>query len=334
MTESINEIIVPAHKSKERLDAFLAHSIERTSRSQIQKWIKEGLILVDGQPAKPKQSVLPNQTIQITRTKLPPIEAQPESIPLDIVFEDESLLIINKHAGMVVHPAYGNRTGTLVNALLGYSKDLSEYHDDLDRPGIVHRIDKDTSGLLVVAKDEEVHRDLALQFKDKSVHREYVAVVWGKIQKGQGTVDAPLARSIRDRRKISVSEIGKRAVTHYQVLQRFPIVTLLQLRLETGRTHQIRVHLAHKGHPVFGDQTYGGRTRQLGGLNRAQTAEVQDWLGLMPRQALHAKTLGFVHPKTGKTIHFDSELPVDMQILIERIQNYQNTINSEQEKVI
>ena len=284
---------------------------------------------MDGQQAKPKQSVQPNQTIHITRTKPAPIEAQPESIPLDIVYEDDTLLIINKPAGMVVHPAYGNRTGTLVNALLGYNKDLSDFHDDLDRPGIVHRLDKDTSGLLVVAKDETVHGELAKQFKDKSVHREYVAVVWGSFSKNKGTVDAPLARSIRDRRKITVNETGKRAVTHFEVLRKFPIVTLLKLQLETGRTHQIRVHLAHEGHPVFGDQTYGGRTRQLGGLNRSQTAEVQDWLEMMPRQALHARTLGFIHPNTGKTLHFDSEVPEDMQKLIERIERFQNSIRSQ-----
>lgn len=329
MTEFHLEIVVPSNKSRERLDLFLARFIERTSRSQIQKWIKDGLILVDGRPAKPKQSVIPNQVIRVTRVKPPPIEAQPEPIPLDIVFEDHALLVINKPAGMVVHPAHGNRSGTLVNALLGHSKSLSAYHDDLNRPGIVHRLDKDTSGLLVVAKDESVHRDLALQFKDKSVHREYIAVVWGRLSKKRGTVDEPLGRSIRDRRKITVTETGKRAVTHYEAVERFPFVTLMRLRLETGRTHQIRVHMAHAGHPVFGDQTYGGRTRQLGPLNREQTEEVQAWLSVMPRQALHARTLGFTHPGTGERLHFESDLPEDMQKLIARIRDYRHRIESE-----
>jgi 23S rRNA pseudouridine1911/1915/1917 synthase len=321
------EIKIPGQKSPERLDVFLAHALMHSSRSQVQRLIRDGHVRVDGQIVKPNHAVRPFETIEVIVFKPPPQEVLPETIPLDIVYEDESLLVINKPAGMVVHPAVGNRTGTLVNALLGYCNELSFMNGPV-RPGIVHRIDKDTSGLLVAAKTDQVHRHLAAQFSVKSVEREYVALVWGKLKKGSGMVETQIARNIRDRKKMSVSESGKRAVTHFQVTERFPFLTLCRIHLETGRTHQIRVHLAHLGHPVFGDQTYGGRSRPLGGLNRADTALAIRWLEMMPRQALHARTLGFIHPVTREFMSFESELPEDMSRLFEEIRfHYGRTEN-------
>jgi 23S rRNA pseudouridine1911/1915/1917 synthase len=312
------EISVPEYKEKERLDTFLVREIARVSRTQIQRLIKEGLITVDGREVKSNHLVQPTEKVEVFIPKRRPAEILPENIPLDIVYEDDFLLVVNKKAGIVVHPAFGHSSGTLVNALVAHSKNLSSMNAP-DRPGIVHRIDKDTSGLLVVAKNDYVHRDLAKQFGEKTVKREYLTVVWGRFQRDSGTVETLLARSEKDRRKITVAKKGKNAVTHFEVVESFPLTTLLSLRLETGRTHQIRVHLAHIGHPVFGDQTYGGRGRQLGSLNRAETMLAKELLELMPRQSLHAKMLGFVHPETGESLLFDSDLPDDMKELIDRL---------------
>jgi len=312
------EITVPEHKSKERLDVFLTRSLMQVSRSQVQKLIKEGYVKVDGHNAKARDSVAPLQKLEVFIPKPKPQEVIPEEIPIQIVFEDDYLLVINKEAGMVVHPAYGHTTGTLVNALLGYCNQLSEVNDPT-RPGIVHRIDKDTSGLLVVAKNNFVHRKLAEQFSKKTVQRVYESIAWGKFKKSSGTIESHLARSIRDRKKIAIASVGKKAITHYQVLERFPLMALVQLKLETGRTHQIRVHLNSLGHPVFGDQTYNGRGSQLGGLNRGDMAFAMELLEMMPRQALHAKTLGFVHPETGDDLFFESVLPDDMQQVLNRL---------------
>lgn len=316
-TERI-EIAVPAHKSKVRLDVFLAKEIARITRSQIQKLIKEGDVTVDGNAVKAHHIVQSSEIITVNLRKPSPPLIEPEQIPLEIVYEDAALLVVNKKAGMVVHPAYGHHRGTLVNALLAHCDRLSDLNSRA-RPGIVHRIDKDTSGLLVVAKDNVTHQGLAAQFMEKTVSRTYSAVVWGVLKEKTGTVETLLERSIKDRRKIRVSAQGKRAVTHFKVIDRFPLTSLLSLKLETGRTHQIRVHLAHLDHPVFGDQAYGGRGRRLGGLNQNDTALGVELLRLMPRQALHAKTLGFVHPKTGERIMFDSELPDDMARLLRHL---------------
>ena len=249
----------------------------------------------------------------------------PEKIKLDIVFEDRYLLVVNKKAGMVVHPAVGNPTGTLVNALLAHVPALSKKKSKENfRPGIVHRIDKDTSGLLVVAKNDEIHHKLAKQFKAKSTKRTYQALVWGIIKDGKGTIKTHLARSTRDRKKIAVSATGKEAITHYKVLGRYGFITHLELKLETGRTHQIRVHCSHIGHPIFGDQTYGGGGRQLGGLKKKHEVFAAELLTLMPRQALHAKSLGFRHPVTKNMLSFDSELPEDMQTVLEHLQSAEN----------
>jgi 23S rRNA pseudouridine1911/1915/1917 synthase len=303
---------VPAHKTRERIDQYLARELPDTSRSQIQKWIKNGLVLVDGEPVKVNHVVRPHERIDVRIPKPPPPDIVPETIPLRVVYEDKHLMVIDKPAGMVVHPAYGHSSGTLVHALLGYGSSLSNENAP-DRPGIVHRLDKDTSGLLVVAKDDAVHRGLAAQFSDKTIWREYAALVWGIVRASRGTIDTGLARNLKDRKKISVSQTGKKAVTHYLVEKRYSFLTLLTLKLETGRTHQIRVHLAHLGHPVFGDPTYGGRNRPLSGMNRDQAGLAAEMLEGLTRQALHAKTLGFIHPVTKQTVRFDSELPEDIQ---------------------
>ncbi len=312
------QIVVPEKQHSERLDVFLASRISKVSRSKIKQIIETGNVTVNGVIKKPRYLIKAGEEIEVHIPRPEPMEAEPEKIPISIIFEDESLLVVNKEAGMVVHPGYGNRSGTLVNALLGHCESLSNRCDPV-RPGIVHRIDKDTSGLLVVAKNEEAHRKLANQFKKKTAVREYIAVVWGRIKKKKDTIETFLSRSNRDRRKFGVQEQGKKAVTNYHVEERFRLASLLRLTLKTGRTHQIRVHCSHIGHPVFGDQVYGGRGARLGGLSQNDTGFAKQLLKIMPRQALHAKSLGFVHPVTGKEYFFDSELPADMTLLIEKL---------------
>ena len=305
------EIVVPAGKKKERLDLFLAGHIENATRNKVQRAIKEGFVLVNGKPVRSSHQVAPGEIIHVVLPKPPPHKALPENIPLTIVYEDEQLLVVNKPAGMVTHPAYGNYTGTLVNALLHHCRDLSTADSAL-RPGIVHRLDKDTSGLMVVAKTDLAHAKIAKQFADRTIEREYQAVVWGRFDSRQGTIETMLGRSPSDRKKMAVVENGKAAITEYAVLRQFEYLSLIRLKLRTGRTHQIRVHLSHIHHPVFGDPTYNGRRIMWGPRTPHQRAEVQHLLKLMPRQALHAKTIGFVHPTLQERLFFDSELPPDM----------------------
>lgn len=312
------EISVPLHKGKERLDTFLTREISHVSRTQIQKLIQNGYITVNGKTVKPRHIVQPSEQIHVTIPKPPPIKILPEKFPLDVVYEDDHLLVVNKVPGMVVHPAYGHSNGTLVNALLAHTSHLSTVND-ITRPGIVHRLDKDTSGLLVVAKNDNCHRLLAKQFEEKTVIRQYVAVVWGNFKNKSGTIETLLARSNKDRRKMQVAKTGKGAVTHFEVMEKYSLTSLIHLKLETGRTHQIRVHLSHIGHPVFGDQTYGGRGRQLSGLNKRDTTLAMELLQIISRQALHAKTLGFIHPATNETVFFDSKLPDDLNNLIQKL---------------
>jgi len=312
------QIHVPANKARERLDTFLTREISGVSRSQIQKLIKQGCVRVDSRVVRPNYVIHPSEKIEIEIVKHSRPEIKAENIPIDIVYEDDYLLVVNKRAGMVVHPACGNWSGTLVNALMYHCQNLSNLNQP-DRPGIVHRLDKDTSGLLVVAKDNFVHAGLSRQFEKKTIKRMYIAVVWGHFKTLDGTIETLLSRSRRDRKKIAVSQQGRSAITHFIVKERLPLCSLLELRLETGRTHQIRVHLAHIHHPVFGDQTYGGRGRQIGGLNKRDAELAMELLRIMPRQALHAKSLGFVHPVTGREMMFDSELPEDMKSLLNRL---------------
>ncbi len=312
------QIVVPAHQRKERIDKFLAHQIENITRSRIQKAIHQGLVLVNNNVVKASHEVSPGELIRCALPQRPRLKALPEPIPLEVLYEDDDLIVVNKPAGMVTHPAYGNYTGTLVNALLYHCQQLSTLNDGL-RPGIVHRLDKDTSGLIVAAKNDTAHAHLSRQFSRRTIEREYWALVWGVFQKPRGVIEASLGRSKSDRKKITVTRMGKPAVTEYEVLESFPYLSLLRLKLHTGRTHQIRVHLAHIGHPVFGDPTYGGRRIAWGGSGGKQKTPVQRYLEIMPRQALHARTLGFVHPSTKKFLLFESNLPSDMTRLLDEL---------------
>jgi 23S rRNA pseudouridine1911/1915/1917 synthase len=312
------EIIVPPGKQKERLDLFLTRTLGSLSRSRIQKVIAEGKVTVNGVPAKARHLVAPHQKIEILIPKPQKHDILPEDIPLNILYEDEHLLVVNKDAGMVVHPAFGNYTGTMVNALLHHCGDLSSVGGK-QRPGIVHRLDKDTSGLMVIAKNDYAHHHLSKQFSAKETEREYCALAWGKFKKKSDRISTFIGRSPKDRKLMAVQSRGKEAVTNYEVLEELGFLALLSLKLETGRTHQIRVHLAFVGHPVFGDLTYGGRNRQLGGLSSRERQLAAELLEIMPRQALHAKTLGFLHPVTKEYLRFNSELPADIQQLLKRL---------------
>jgi 23S rRNA pseudouridine1911/1915/1917 synthase len=281
--------------------------------------IDAGGVVVNGAVAtKAGRVVCPGDTVICTVPKPPPPDVLPEPIPLDIVFEDDSVIIVNKPAGMVTHPAFGNYSGTLVNGLLYYTESLSHERED-DRPGILHRLDKDTSGLLAVAKTAQAHQFISRQFADHSIDREYQAIVWGSFRNSTGIIEAPLARHHSDRKKIAVVEGGKHAVTEYEVLVDFGFLSLVRLKLRTGRTHQIRVHMAHVRHPVFGDPTYGGRHIHYGSVTGRFKLFIHEMLMLLPRQALHARTLGFIHPVSKEPVSFESPLPADMQEALERI---------------
>jgi len=311
-------IVVPPKQSKTRLDVYLTHQIQNATRNKVRSAIDGGSVLINGRRVKPSHPVSPGEIIDITLPHPPRPEATAEDIPLNIVYEDDQLLIVNKPAGMVTHPAYGNYTGTLVNALLYHCNSLSNVNTEL-RPGIVHRLDKDTTGLMVVAKNDVAHNLLAKQFSRRTIVREYWAIVWGKFQSKKGTIEANLGRSKRDRKKVAVTAEGKHAVTDYEVIKEFDFLSLIRLKLRTGRTHQIRVHLAHIGHPVFGDPTYGGRSHLWGGLEGKKAQHAQNLLKSIDRQALHAKTIGFVHPATKQQIEFVSELPDDMNNILARL---------------
>jgi 23S rRNA pseudouridine1911/1915/1917 synthase len=324
MTKLINEkkyrFEIPEGKKKERIDTFLTNSIENATRSKVQKLIEAKLVIVNGVVVKSNYNIKPSDIIEAVQPISPrPENAQPEDIPLNIIYEDEFLLVVNKPAGMVAHPAYANYSGTLVNALLHHSQKLSNINES-GRPGIVHRLDKDTSGLLVVAKEDWVHAKLAEQFSQHSAEREYNAICWGRFDNNEATIETYITRSKKDRKKFTVSEAeGKQAITTYKVIEEFEFTSLIKLNLKTGRTHQIRVHLSSIGKPIFGDATYGGRQIRSGSELPQIRNRVHDLLEIMPRQALHAKTLGFIHPKTRKMMSFDSELPDDIQLLIAKL---------------
>jgi 23S rRNA pseudouridine1911/1915/1917 synthase len=311
-------ITVPPGEHRKRLDVYLTHRVENATRNKVQQGIEAGMVLVNGKIVKSSYLLNPNDRIDITFPRPPRMDAEPEDIPLDIVFEDASLLIVNKPAGMVTHPAYNNYSGTLVNALLHHCNHLSSLNT-ATRPGIVHRLDKDTTGLMVVAKNDAAHAFLAKQFAQRTIDREYWAIVWGRFKSPKGTIDASLGRCKRDRKKVAVTEEGKSAITEYEVLKEFEFLSLVRLHLRTGRTHQIRVHLAHINHPVFGDPAYGGRTNTWNGLEGKKAHAAATLLKLIPRQALHAKTIGFIHPATKDFVKYDSELPVDMQAILENL---------------
>jgi 23S rRNA pseudouridine1911/1915/1917 synthase len=310
------DTLIPEGQKKERLDLYLTKHTENATRTKVQEAIRNGEVRVNDKPVKVSYQINPGDRIRIQLSTPAPPEVLPENIPLEIVYEDDYLLVVNKPAGMVTHPAYKNYSGTLVNALLFHSQSLSRPHPL--RPGIVHRLDKDTSGLLVVAKDETTHQKLAKQFVAKTTEREYWALVWGKFERQKGSIEAPLGRSKSDRKKIAVTQEGKYAVTEYEVIRQFEYLSLLRLHLRTGRTHQIRVHLAHIHHPVFGDPSYGGRKITSAAVDGKKKAEVENLLEMISRQALHAKKLGFIHPVTKEELHFDSDLPRDFQNVLAR----------------
>jgi 23S rRNA pseudouridine1911/1915/1917 synthase len=302
------------------LDVFLARRLQSQSRSALKKLIDSGGVWIDGKMAKPHHKVRGGQVIKFQVVDQGTKKVEPEDIPLDIFFEDEHLLVVNKPAGMMVHPASGIYTGTLVNALLHHSRGLSGVGGPL-RAGIVHRLDKDTTGLLMAAKTDQAHRRLAEQLAQRTVRREYRAIVWGQFPATKGSIDSPIGRSRGDRKKMAVRLVeGRKAVTHYHVEEEFGLCSFLALKLETGRTHQIRVHLAHLGHPVLGDPKYGGRTRRLSGLSTTARAVGQELLKVMPRQALHARVLGFKHPITNTFMQFESDLPDDMEKALKLLQ--------------
>ncbi|HLT51267.1 MAG TPA: RluA family pseudouridine synthase [Arenibacter sp.] len=307
-----------------RIDKYLMNFIENATRNKIQQAAKDGSIWVNGITVKQNYRVKAGDQIRVLFAH-PPHELllAPENIPLDIVYEDTVLLVVNKPAGMVVHPGHGNYSGTLINALLYHIEHLPKNSNE--RPGLVHRIDKDTSGLLVVAKTEAAMTHLAKQFFEKTSEREYIALVWGNMEEDQGTIEGHIARNPKNRLQMMVfpdGDQGKEAVTHYKVLERLGYVTLISCNLETGRTHQIRVHLKHIGHTLFNDERYGGEKVLKGTSFTKYKQFVDNAFKILPRQALHAKTLGFVHPVSGKYMRFDSEVPGDMMECIEKWRHY------------
>lgn len=332
---------------------YLTGFLLNATRARVQKGIKEGKVVVNGEVSrKPSRVVQAGDLIVCTLMKPPPMDILPEDIPLDVRYEDDHLLVINKAAGMVVHPAFGHRTGTLVHAVLHHigagpilvesavNRVAQEDDDDADpeglstinlaprfegdpvlRPGIVHRLDKDTSGLLVVAKHDKAHVGLAKQFADRTTRRRYEAIVWGVPDPDKGRIETDLARDVRDRRKMATVEDGKgkRAITHYKVIEPFGYTALAEFRLETGRTHQIRVHAAYIAHPIFGDPVYGGDRIRYGKDEGQRRAFYRNLFNVLPRQALHARSLGFTHPITGEEMDFEAELPDDMVQVLDRL---------------
>ena len=312
-----------------RVDKFLVDRIVGITRNRVQQAAEAGYIHVNDKPVKSNYRVKPLDVVTVLMDRpRREVEIIPEDIPLDIVYEDDDLLVVNKPAGLVVHPGHGNYTGTLVNALAYHLKNDPYYDPSDPRLGLVHRIDKDTSGLLVIAKRPEAKSHLGLQFFHKTTRREYQALVWGIIQEDEGRIEGNIGRDPRDRMRMTVfpeGDQGKTAVTHYTVLERLGYVTLVKCRLETGRTHQIRVHMRHIGHTLFNDERYGGHEILKGTTFSKYKQFIQNCFTICPRQALHAKTLGFIHPTTGKEMFFDSELPPDMRQLIDKWRVYVNT---------
>ena len=304
-----------------RVDKFLFEKLQHSSRNRIQKAADAGFVHVNGQPAKSSYKVRPGDVVTLMLDR-PHFDTtiEPQDIPLDVVYEDEALMVVDKPAGMVVHPGCGNFDGTLVNAVAWHLRNLPAYDPNDPQVGLVHRIDKDTSGLLVVAKTPEAKSRLGAQFFNKTTHRSYNALVWGNIAADTGRIEGNIGRDPKDRLRMAVfppgSEAGKPAVTHYRVIERFGYVTLVECVLETGRTHQIRAHMRHIGHPLFADERYGGMDILRGERTASYRQFVQNAFRLCPRQALHARTLGFVHPTTGRQMDFTSPLPADMEALI------------------
>jgi 23S rRNA pseudouridine1911/1915/1917 synthase len=321
-----HRIVADRGQSMVRIDKFLMARLPNVTRTKIQGGIHEGFVRVNETSIKPNYKVRPGDVITIAFPEPPrDTDVHPENIPLSIIYEDAHLLVVNKPAGMVVHPAYQNWSGTLVNALTYHFQNLPEMPGNEGRPGLVHRIDKDTSGLLVIAKDEITITGLARQFFDHSIERTYWALVWGVPEPPEGTINVNVGRSLKDRRltvAFPAGDMGRHAITHYKVLQDFRYVSLVECKLETGRTHQIRAHMKYLGHPLFNDAMYGGDQVVKGTIFTKYKQFVDNCFNIIPRQALHAKTLGFIHPVTKQYLQFDSEVPSDLKDVMEKWENY------------
>ena len=318
-------IIIPERMSGNRLDSSLSEMLPDYSRSKLTSWIKSGDALINQKTFKPKDKASGTEIISLTLNQKQSNDWIAEKIPLDIVYEDKELVVVNKPAGMVVHPGHGNYSGTLINALIYHFENLP--NNSSNRPGLVHRIDKETSGLLVVAKTEKAMVDLSEQFAKKTSTREYIALVWGNVKQDSGIINEYIGRNPKNRLQNIVFsgddiEKGKPAITHYKVLNRYGYVTLVSCKLETGRTHQIRVHMKHIGHTIFNDSRYGGDLILKGTTFTKYKQFVENCFKILPRQALHAKTLGFKHPKTKELLSFDSEPPKDIQQCLEKWESY------------
>ncbi len=315
-----------------RIDKFLMDRIERVSRNKLQQAMHAGNVLVNEKPVKPNYKIKPfDEIVIVLSTPVKEFKLLPENIPLQIVYEDDTVIVINKKAGMVVHPGLGNYTGTLVNALLYHFKDLPQTKEEI-RPGLAHRIDKYTSGLLVVAKTEYALAHLAKQFFDHSIERKYIALAWGDLKEDRGTITGHIDRHERNRQKFAVypeGDKGKHAITHYKVIERFGYTTLVECQLETGRTHQIRVHMAYIGHPLFADDTYGGDKIVKGTVFTKYKQFVDNCFEICNRQALHAKVLGFTHPVTGERLRFESDLAPELEAVIEKWRQYYKFVKRE-----
>ena len=327
--------VVDKGQAMVRIDKHLVNCMSNTSRNRIQEAADSGNILVNGKAVKSNYRIKPFDIITIVLAYPPnQFEIIPQDIPIKIVYEDEDIMLVDKQPNLVVHPGFGNFDGTLLNAIAFHLKDYPDFDPNDSRIGLVHRIDKDTSGLILIAKTEEAKSNLGKQFFNKTTQRRYHALVWGNVKEDEGTIVGALARDPRDRMVFTVFPDGenpaaKHAITHYKVLERLAYVTLVECRLETGRTHQIRVHMKHIGHTLFNDERYGGHIILKGNTTARYKAFVKNCFNVCPRQALHAKTLGFVHPRTGEYMHFESELPDDMQQLIEKWRKYAQVLAEE-----
>ena len=321
-------LVAPPKQRPIRIDKFLSNQLPHTSRSRIKNASQAGSILVNGQPVKLSYKLKPEDQIRLMLPYPPPPATEAEDIPLDFRYEDDDLIVLHKQAGMVVHPSLGHRTGTLIHGVLWHFEHLPnkvEGPQGFPRPGLVHRLDKDTTGIMVIAKHEYAMAHLSKQFFDRSTGRTYQALVWGDLAEDQGTIEAHVGRSHRDRKFFFAypdGSQGKHAITHYRVLERFGLLTLVECRLETGRTHQIRVHMKYLGHTLFADRDYGGDKILKGNHTKKLQQMLRNCLELCPRQALHAKTLAFDHPKSGERLSFDSEVPADMQAVIDKLRTW------------
>ncbi len=319
-------ITVEKGKTPLRIDKYLMSRIENSSRNRLQNACDADCILVNGKPVRSSYKVKPNDEIVIVLPEpVREFEVIPQNIPIDIIFEDEDIIIVNKPPGLVVHPAYGHYSGTLVNALAYHFQNLPQNPTMMHRPGLVHRIDKNTSGLLVIAKTELAMNALAKEFFERTIHRNYLALVWGDFKTESGTVTGNIGRNLKDRKVMDVfpnGDYGKHAVTHYEVVERFGYVTLIKCKLETGRTHQIRVHMKHIGHPIFNDNEYGGDKILKGTTFTKYKQFVENCFEMIPRQALHAATIGFIHPRSRKEMFFESKLAPDFVAVLAKWRKY------------